>query len=173
MTAKRNDAERNDSEAEWKRSAVTRSVMTRIGAGHESSWRCCHWVTRLLHERGTFMRLEDLQVYQLAIEIGERVWEIVISWDYFAKDTVGKQLVKATDSMAANLSEGFGRFYYKENKQFCYYSRGSQHEALTWLNKAQRRGLIKNEDFCSIVADMDTFAFKLNNYINSIGRKEP
>ena len=117
------------------------------------------------------MRLEDLQVYQLAMDIGERVWEIVVRWDFFAKDTVGKQLVKATDSMAANLSEGFGRFYYKENKQFCYYSRGSQHEAVTWLRKAQRRGLIDPEDFRFILTDMDTFAFRLNNYINSIGRK--
>ncbi len=117
------------------------------------------------------MRLEDLQVYQLAMDIGERVWEIVVRWDFFAKDTVGKQLVKATDSMAANLSEGFGRFYYKENKQFCYYSRGSQHEAVTWLKKAQRRGLIDPKDFRSILTEMDTFAFKLNNYINSIGRK--
>ena len=117
------------------------------------------------------MRLEDLQVYQLAMDIGERVQEIVVGWHFFAKDTVGRQLVKATDSMAANLSEGFGRFYYKENKQFCYYSRGSQHEAVTWLNKAQRRGLIELEDSRSILIDMDTFAFKLNNYINSIGRK--
>jgi four helix bundle protein len=117
------------------------------------------------------MRPEDLQVYLLAMDIGERVWEIVIRWDFFAKDTVGRQLVKATDSMAANLSEGFGRFHYKENKQFCYYSRGSQHEAVTWLKKAQRRELIDAKDFRSIITDMDTFAFKLNNYINSIGRK--
>ena len=88
------------------------------------------------------MRLEDLRIYQLAMDIGERVWEIVVRWDYFAKDTVGKQLVKATDSMAANLSEGYGRFHYKENKQFCYYCRGSQHEALTWLRKAHKRGLL-------------------------------
>ena len=62
------------------------------------------------------MKLEELDVYQMSMEIGERVWSIVSSWDYFARDTVGKQLVKAADSMAANLSEGFGRFYYKENK---------------------------------------------------------
>ena len=117
------------------------------------------------------MRLDDIQVYQLAMDIGERVWEIVLVWDYFAKDTVGKQLVKATDSMAANLSEGYGRFHYKENKQFCYYSRGSLHEAVTWLNKAQRRGLLDPKDFRAILAQMDTFAFKLNNYINSIGKK--
>ena len=117
------------------------------------------------------MRLKDLQIYQLAMDIGERVWEIVVRWDYFAKGTVGKQLVKAADSMAANLSEGYGRFHYKKNKQFCYYCRGSQHEALTWLRKAQGRGLVGPEDFRSLVADMDTFAFKLNNYINSIGKK--
>ncbi len=70
------------------------------------------------------MRLEELNVYQLAMDIGERVWAVVVKWDYFAKDTVGKQLVKSVDSIAANISKGYGRFHYKENKQFCYYSRG-------------------------------------------------
>jgi four helix bundle protein len=37
----------------------------------------------------------------------------VIKWDYFLKDTIGKQLVKAADSVAANLSEGFGRYHFK------------------------------------------------------------
>ena len=116
------------------------------------------------------MKLEELQVYQLAMDIGERVWELVIKWDYFAKDTLGKQLVKPADSVAANLSEGFGRFYYKENRQFCYYSRGSLYETLTWLTKAQNRGLIKEEDFHSMRKDIDTIGLKLNNYINSIGK---
>ena len=116
------------------------------------------------------MKLEDLQVYQLAIAIGEKVWALVIAWDYFEKDTVGKQFVRAADSIAANLSEGFGRFFYKENKQFCYYSRGSLHETLTWLTKAHNRGLIQDEDFDSIKKDIDTISLKLNNYINSIGK---
>jgi four helix bundle protein len=71
------------------------------------------------------MKLEELQVYQLSMDIAERLWNIVIEWDYFAKDVVCKQLMKAADSVAANLSEGFGRYFFKENKQFCYYSRGS------------------------------------------------
>ena len=57
------------------------------------------------------MKLEELQVYQLAMEIADRIWEIAMQWDYFAKDTVGKQLIKVVDSVAANLSEGFGRFF--------------------------------------------------------------
>ncbi|MCK4664358.1 MAG: four helix bundle protein [Bacteroidales bacterium] len=50
------------------------------------------------------MKLEELQVYQLSMEIGEKVWNIVINWDYFLKDTIGRQLVRAVDSVAANLS---------------------------------------------------------------------
>lgn len=57
------------------------------------------------------MTLEEIQTYQLAMDLGERVWVIVDRWNYFAKDTVGKQLVKAADSIAANISEGYGRFF--------------------------------------------------------------
>lgn len=60
------------------------------------------------------MKLEELKVYNLAMEMGEEVWKIVIEWGYFEKDTIGKQLVRAIDSVAANLSEGFGRFHYRE-----------------------------------------------------------
>lgn len=60
------------------------------------------------------MKLEELEIYQLSMEIGEKVWEIVNAWDYFAKDTIGKQLIRSTDSIAANISEGFGRYHYKD-----------------------------------------------------------
>ncbi|MCP4255252.1 MAG: four helix bundle protein [Candidatus Scalindua sp.] len=118
------------------------------------------------------MKLEELKVYQLAMNVGEKVWEIVSKWDYFAKDTVGKQLVKSVDSIAANISEGYGRFHYKENKQFCYYSRGSLYETKTWLKKAHDRGLIIDDDFQSLQNDLETIACKLNNYIKSIGAKK-
>ena len=117
------------------------------------------------------MKLEELKVYQLSMDIGEMIWMIVNKWDYFAKDTVGKQLVKSVDSIAANLSEGYGRFHYKENKQFCYYSRGSLYETKTWLKKAHDRRLIVDDDFQSLQNDLETIAYKLNNYIKSIGAK--
>jgi len=37
------------------------------------------------------------------------------------------------DSIAANLSEGFGRYHYKEKKNFSYYSIGSLYETKTWI----------------------------------------
>jgi four helix bundle protein len=117
------------------------------------------------------MKLEELQVYQLAMDLGESIWEIVIVWNYFEKDTIGKQLVRAADSVAANLSEGFGRFFYKENKQFCYYSRGSLFETKTWLTKAKNRKLITEDQFESFTKDIDLIGKKLNSYIKSIGNQ--
>ncbi|RJP63780.1 MAG: four helix bundle protein [Ignavibacteriales bacterium] len=118
------------------------------------------------------MNLEELQVYQKAMDIGEQIWKIVIQWDYFSKDTVGKQLVKAIDSVAANLSEGFGRYFYKEEKQFCYYSRGSLFESKTWITKAHNRNLIEDVIFENMVKEINRIGVKLNNYINSIGKKK-
>ena len=116
------------------------------------------------------MKLDELQVYQLSMELGEKIWKIVMKWDYFAKDTVGKQLVRAVDSIAANLSEGYGRYHYKESRHFGYYSRGSLFETKTWITKAHNRGMTNDVDFGEIIKSVDIIGVKINNYINSIGR---
>ncbi len=92
------------------------------------------------------MKLEELEVYNKSMEIGERIWAIVVTWDFFAKDTIGKQLVRAMDSVAANLSEGFGRYHYKDRMRFSYYSRGSLYESKTWIIKARNRDLMQADD---------------------------
>jgi four helix bundle protein len=115
------------------------------------------------------MKLEDLVVYKIAMEIGEEIWGIVSEWSYFAKKTVGEQLVRAVDSIAANLSEGYGRYSYKENKRFCYYSRGSLTETKTWLTKAKSRKLITIEEFDKFISSLEVLHKKLNSYIRSIG----
>ena len=117
------------------------------------------------------MKLDELQVYQLSMELGEKIWKIVMKGDYFAKDTIGKQLVRAVDSVAANLSEGYGRYHYKESKNFGYYSRGSLFETKTWIIKAHNSGLTNNVDFGEIIKRVDIIGVKINNYINSIGRR--
>jgi four helix bundle protein len=118
------------------------------------------------------VKLEELQVYQLSMSVAERIWNIVIEWDYFSKEVVGKQLMKAIDSVAANLSEGFGRYFYKENKQFCYYSRGSLFETKTWIRKAKERKLIDEKIYLELIKELDTLGVKLNNYIKTIGKTQ-
>lgn len=116
------------------------------------------------------MKLEEFNVYNLSMDIGEKIWNIVEGWTIFQKDTIGKQLVRAADSIAANLSEGFGRYHYKETIHFSYYSRGSLFETKTWLTKAHTRKLIETAAFDQFIKDIDLIGIKLNNYINSIGK---
>ncbi len=117
------------------------------------------------------MNLTELNVFKLAMDLAEEFYSIVALWKYFDKDTIGKQLIRAVDSIAANISEGFGRFSYKENKLFCYYSRGSLFETLTWLTKAHNRELISNEQYEDLNNKLNTLGKMLNSYINSIGKK--
>ncbi len=116
------------------------------------------------------MKLEEFRVYQLSMDIGDEVWFVVLKWNDLAKDTIGKQLVRAIDSVAANLSEGYGRYHYKEAKNFSYYSRGSLFESKTWLTKARNRGLLNEEKFSQMMSTIDDISVKLNNYIKSIGK---
>ncbi len=113
--------------------------------------------------------INDLEIYREAMRLGEVVWDIVAEWPYFAKDTVGKQLVRAADSIAANLAEGHGRFHFKENRNFCYYSRGSAQETQTWIEKAVRRNLIPETIARGLYHDMDVYKKRLNAYIHAIG----
>jgi len=118
------------------------------------------------------MKLEDFKVYNMAMDLGEEIYNYVIKWDYFQKDTIGKQLVRASDSVAANLSEGMGRFHYKERKNFSYYSRGSLFETKTWITKANNRGLIDDENHKRFLDQIENIGIKLNNYIKTIGSKK-
>ena len=116
------------------------------------------------------MKLKDLEIYGLSMKLGENIWGLVETWDYFSKGTVGRQLVRASDSVSANISEGFGRFHFKETRQFSYFARGSLYETKTWLTKGNQRKLINNNDFKSLLRDIDILGVKLNNYISSINR---
>ena len=85
------------------------------------------------------MKLEDLEIYRLSMKFGEKIWDLVENWDHFSKGTIGKQLIRASDSVSANISEGFGRFHFKETRQFSYFARGSLYETKTTNNAPQEQ----------------------------------
>ncbi len=118
------------------------------------------------------LSLEDLEVYKVSMEIGEIVWKVVDRWTYYQKDTLGKQFTRAADSIALNVSEGYGRFFYKENKNFCYYSRGSAFETKSILAKAKTRNLLTTEEFDLLQNKLNLYFRMINPYIKSIGKNE-
>ncbi|MFI5154011.1 MAG: four helix bundle protein [Chitinophagales bacterium] len=117
------------------------------------------------------IRLVDLEVYKISMEIGENIWNIVDRWNTYQKDTLGKQLTRAADSIALNISEGYGRFHYKDNKNFCYYSRGSAFETQSALTKAKQRNLMTKDEFELLKSKLDLYFKMINSYIKSIGQK--
>lgn len=83
-----------------------------------------------------YLQLNDLDAYKISYNLSNYVWDVVLKWDYLAKDTVGKQFIRAIDSVSANIAEGFGRFGKKDKINFYRYSFGSVKESLDWNEKA-------------------------------------
>ena len=117
------------------------------------------------------LKVEDLDIYQMAEDLADRIWNICIAWDYFAKDTIGKQFVRAVDAISANLAEGHGRYHFKDRLNFCYYARGSLEETRSWFKKATRRHLIKEEKD-ELNHMIEVLPKKLNAYIASIKKAQ-
>jgi four helix bundle protein len=113
-------------------------------------------------------RFQDLRVYQLAENLANEIWKIVYQWDYFAKDTVGKQMVRAADSIGANIAEGNGRYSSKDNQRFVKIARGSLQETQHWLRLACARKLLNQEQIEQLKLIIDELAPTLNAYLNSL-----
>jgi four helix bundle protein len=112
---------------------------------------------------------ESLRVYQLSEHLADQVWPIVLKWNIFSRDTVGKQLVKAADSIGANIAEGTGRGTFVENRRFVRIARGSLNETQHWLRRAYKRQLLSAKEVETIKTIIDELAPKLNAYLKSIG----
>jgi len=113
---------------------------------------------------------ETLRVYQLSEELADTIWRIVLEWKVFARETVGKQLVKAADSVGVNIPEGTGRGTYVDNRRFVKIARGSLNETKHWLRRAFERRLLSDREVNRLKRIMDELAPKLNAYLKSIGR---
>jgi four helix bundle protein len=112
---------------------------------------------------------ENLQIYKLSEKLSDQLWKIVVSWDMFAKHTVGKQLVRAGDSIGANIAEGSGRGTDPEFRRFLRVARGSLYETQHWLRRAYRRKLLNDKQVSELLPIVKELTPKLNAYLRSIG----
>jgi four helix bundle protein len=110
------------------------------------------------------LKLEELRVLQVAEQTADGLWERVMNWEAFTRDTVGKQMARAADSIGANIAEAYGRFHYGEKLQFLYYARGSLFETKYWLNRAKARNLLSSADAADYAAQLTRLARQLNSF---------
>ena len=112
---------------------------------------------------------ENLAVYQLAERLADDVWELVLQWPRLAQDTVGKQLIRACDSIGANIAEGSGKGTYADNRRYVRVARGSLYESRHWLRRAFRRKLLTSDQTDRLRPLLDELGPRLNAYLRSIG----
>lgn len=113
---------------------------------------------------------ENLEVSQLAERLADEIWNIVTGWEQSAKYTVGGQIVRAADSIGANIAEGTGRGSFKDNRRFVRMARGSLNETKHWLRRSYKRGLLSQKQTNILKPMIDELAPGLNAYLKSIGK---
>lgn len=118
-----------------------------------------------------YLQLNDVSSYKVSFYLSNYVWEIVLKWDHFAKDTVGKQFVRAIDSISANIAEGFGRYTRKDKISFYRYSYGSIKESLDWNEKSKARKLLTKQQYEHILEELNKLPRELNALIKYTNEK--
>jgi four helix bundle protein len=114
---------------------------------------------------------EKLQVYQLSEKVADSVWNIVIAWNSFARDTVGKQIVRAADSIGANIAEGSGRGSLQDNRRFVRMARGSLYETIHWLRRSYMRKLLSQTEVRKLRDLIEELSPKLNAFLRSVDQR--
>jgi four helix bundle protein len=114
---------------------------------------------------------DDLVLLKQAELLCDEIWELTAHWGSFARETVGGQLVRAADSIGANMAESYGRYSYGEKIQFLYYSRGSLYETKYWLNRASHRGLVPATDAARIAQELEKLARGINAFVGNLKRQ--
>lgn len=89
-----------------------------------------------------YIPLRDLHTYKLARELSVVSWSIYTALSWSSRKLIGDQFIRSTDSVGANIAEGYGRFHYLDRRRFYYNSRGSLLESFHWYELLHERSLI-------------------------------
>ncbi len=81
------------------------------------------------------------------------------------KYNLNSQIRRAATSIPANIAEGYGRYYYQSNIQFCYNARGSLEELLSHLVLSRDFGYINNDVYEKVIEQGNNLDLLLNGYI--------
>jgi len=114
-----------------------------------------------------YIQLRDLEVYKLSRELSVIAWDIysIMSWQ--AQKIVGEQFVRSTDSMGANIAEGYGRFHYLDKVKFYYNARGSYIESIHWIELIEERKLADPKLILEYKRIIQALGPKLNKLITA------
>lgn len=106
----------------------------------------------------------ELKVYQLSEKLANEIWQIVQGWNTFTKNTIGTELVRAADSIGANIAAGLGRGIYEDNYRLVNVAKSSLHQTQHWLKIAHKRQLLTTEQQHTLKMVINQLARELQLY---------
>ncbi len=109
----------------------------------------------------------ELDVYKLSEKLSDYIWFDFDNWSIKVQNTIGYQIIRSSDSIAANIAEGYGRYSPADRKKFHRYSRCSFEETKTWLRKLNRRKIVSNNELEKYTIIINELGSKLNAFIKS------
>ncbi len=113
---------------------------------------------------------EDLNCWKMGRELRNDVKDLIKKFPDIEKYELISQMRRASRSVTHNISEGYGRFHYKENIQFCRTSRGSLYELLDQFITANDEEYISEEVYQKFRKQIYDCLAVLNGYINYLLR---
>ncbi|MBW1765406.1 MAG: four helix bundle protein [Deltaproteobacteria bacterium] len=105
--------------------------------------------------------------------IRNKIWNLCKGFPGEEKYRLSDQMIRASRSSTANISEGYGRYHFQENIQFCRQSRGSLYELIDHLDVAEECEYINAEQSQELIDEIKITIRVLNGYIKYLkNRKE-
>ena len=120
----------------------------------------------------TAKSFQDLEVWKLGRDLRRKLYEIAKGLPAHERYNLAAQIRAATISLTSNIAEGFGRYHYKENVQFCRIARGSACELMDHLMTCLDEDYIPTAQHEKLCQELGTFLRVLNAYIKAIGPSE-
>lgn len=112
---------------------------------------------------------EELECWKKASVLRKQLSILVKTFPSEEKYRLCDQIIRASRSVTANIAEGFGRFHYQENIQFCRQSRGSLYELIDHL-VAREENYISDDVLTNFKKEIHECLAILNGFINYLGR---
>jgi four helix bundle protein len=90
-------------------------------------------------------RYKELAAYRQSVALADDLRLVMLAWDSLDAWSTGIQLLRAADSVGANIAEAYGRHGYRDQRRLLYVARGSAYETEHWIDRAVTRGLLSFE----------------------------
>jgi four helix bundle protein len=122
-------------------------------------------------DKKTIYSFEDLEVYKLSRKLSKEVSHLIKRLPAIEEYNLKNQMRRAKPSMTNNIAEGFGRYHYQENIQFCRQSRGSICELVDDFNECCENEYIDSSYKDELKNDAYHLIKVLNGYIAPLKRQ--